>query len=392
MWSGGRVNKRVALATFCAILLTTSAAAQTDLTIAEIYPKDARSMGMGGSFRSLATGYQAFFGNPAGFSGPATLTFADVSAWGYFRPNPSTIKDLVAIAQGELAASEAKARLGEIIAKNGLGAGSSIGLGWSGKGFGLGLNFVSDSLATGTSYDDALVNVRNQLNAVVGIALPLDLGPFAFQLGVDVRAFYRLDSKTAWPFAALAGALVDGSGFGSQTDNLPLSGGMGLAIDSGAILALGPLSVGVMIRDYGYEFSMGDTTVGKLADTLELPPGGDNSYRLVPHYAVGLGLNFKTSKAVGLSFSIESDDPVGFAELVQTDFNASLESLHSGAQVKFFNVLALRGGYNQGHLSFGLGLDLALIEIDAALFSEPSANLPDSPGRSGLAIQAAIRF
>ncbi|PKL07029.1 MAG: hypothetical protein CVV53_01375 [Spirochaetae bacterium HGW-Spirochaetae-9] len=386
------MNKRVALAVLCTIILASGAIAQPPLTLAELYPKDARSMGMGGSFRSLASGYQAFFGNPAGFSGPATLTFADLSAWGYFRPNPSTIQDLAAIAQGDLASADAKARLGDIIAKNGLGAGSSFGLGWSGKGFGLGLNFVSDSLATGTDYDDALTLVRNQANAIVGIALPLELGPFAFNLGIDVRAFYRLDSGSAWPFAALADAFIDGSGFNSRIGSLPLSGGFGLAVDSGAILALGPFSAGVMIRDYGYEFSMGDTTVGDLADTLELPPGGDSSYRLVPHYAVGMGLSFKTSKAVGLSFSVESDDPRKFAELAQSDFGASLETLHSGVQIELLKIVALRGGYNQGLLSFGLGLDLALIEIDAAIFSEPLADLSGSPSRSGLAIQAALRF
>ncbi len=386
------MNKRVLLSAFCTFLLVSGAAAQTTYTLAELYPKDARSMGMGGSFRSLATGYQAFFGNPAGFSGPATLTIADLSAWAYFRPNPSTIQELAAIAQGDLDSVDAKATLGDIIATNGLGAGSSIGLGWSGKGFGLGLNFVSDSIATGSGYDDALATMRNQANALVGIALPLDLGPFAVHLGIDVRAFYRLDSGSAWPFSTLADAFVDGSGFNSQIGSLPLSGGLGLAVDSGAIIALGPFSAGVMIRDYGYEFSMGDTTVGDLADTLELPPRGNSSYRLVPNYAVGMGLDVKTSKAIGLSFSVESDDPRKFAELAQSDIGASFETLHAGIQIEILNILALRSGYNQGLLSFGLGLDLSLVEIDAALFSEPSLDLPGNPGRGGLAIQAAIRF
>ena len=385
------VIKRVVLSALCAFLLASGAFAQS--TIAELYPKDARSMGMGGTFRSLATGYQAFFGNPAGFSGPATLTFADAAVWGYFRPNPSTIQDLAAIAQGETSSADAEALLGDIIAKNnGLGAGASLGLGWSGKGFGLGLTMISDSLAAGTTYDDAQAIVSNQVNAIVGLALPFDLGPFSFNLGLDLRAFYRLDSGTTWPFATLATALIDGRGFTAEIADLALIGGYGLAVDSGAILALGPFSAGVMIRDYGYEFSMGDTTVGDVADTLELPPGGDTAYRLVPQYAVGLGLNFKTSKALAFSFSLEADDPRKFAELAQTDLSASLEFLHSGAQIELFNILALRAGFNKGLLSFGAGLDLALIEIDVAVFSEPLADLSDSPGRSGLALQAAVRF
>lgn len=384
------VFKRVVIATLCAFLLASGAVAQA--TLAELYPKDARSMGMGGNFRSLATGYQAFFGNPAGFSGLATLTFADAALWSYFRPNPSTIRDLVAIAQGETAPTEAKSQLGDIIANNGLGAGASLGFGWSGKGFGLGLTMITDSLATGTTYDDAIASVRNQANAIVGVALPLDLGPFSFNLGIDMRAFYRLDSDSAWPFATLASAFIDGQGFTAEIGDLALSGGYGIAVDSGASLALGPFSAGVMIRDYGYEFSMGDTTVGKVTDTFELPPGGDTVYRLVPHYAVGMGLNFKTSKALDFSFSVETDDPRKFTELVQTDLGASLDLLHAGAQIEFFNFIALRAGFNKGLLSFGAGLDFALIEVDAAIFSEPLTELSDGPGRSGLALQAAIRF
>ena len=387
------VFKRMVLTSLCASLLASGAFAQA--TLAEIYPKEARSMGMGGTFRSLATGYQAFFGNPAGFSGPATLTIADAALWGYFKPNPSTIRDLTTIAQGATPPADAKSQLGDIIVKNnGLGAGASLGFGWSGKGFGLGLTMISDSLATGTTYNDAIASVRNQANAIVGVALPLDLGPFSINLGIDMRAFYRLDSGTAWPFATLASAFIDGQGFTAEIGDLALSGGYGVAVDSGAILALGPFSAGVMIRDYGYEFTMSDTTVGNVTDTLELPAGGgdDTAYRLVPNYAVGMGLNFKTSKAMGFSFSVETDNPRAFVELAHTDLGASLELLHSGAQIKLFNVLALRAGYNKGLLSFGAGLDLALIEIDAAVFSEPLAELSDGPGRSGLALQTAIRF
>ncbi|MFA5851648.1 MAG: hypothetical protein WC820_03030, partial [Spirochaetales bacterium] len=72
--------KRAFLAAICASFLAANAFAQTGL--AGLSPKDARSMGMGGTFRVFATGYQAFFGNPAGFAGPGTLSLADVAIWG----------------------------------------------------------------------------------------------------------------------------------------------------------------------------------------------------------------------------------------------------------------------------------------------------------------------
>jgi len=109
-------------------------------------------------------------------------------------------------------------------------------------------------------------------------------------------------------------------------------------------------------------------------------------------YTAGLGLNFGRGGPVASSFYIEADDPMNFINQAKTDFNASLELLHAGAELKFVNFIALRAGFNEGLLSFGAGLDLSLIEIDAAVFSEKTSDATSGPGRSGIAIEAAIRF
>lgn len=382
--------KRAFLASMCALLCATNAFAQTGLS--GLSPKDARSMGMGGTFRVFATGYQAFFGNPAGFSGPGSLTLADVAAWGYFNPTPSNIGALIGIAQGTTPVSEAEASLGKLVADKGFGGGTSIGLGWSGKGFGAGLTLISDALATGASYSDSTVTVKNQANAILGMAWPLDLGPFTFNFGVDMRTFYRIDSSGTWPFADLASAFLNGQGYTAEIAALAVNGGYGLAVDTGATVSFGPVSAGVMIRDYGYKFYMGEATVGAIVDSGAFPINGSNAYSLVPVYTAGLALNFREGKSLASSFYVEADDPMNFYAQAKADFNSSLELLHVGAEMKFLNFLALRAGFNEGLLSFGAGIDLALIELDAAVFSEKIDAATSGPGRSGIAVQAAIRF
>ncbi len=61
--------KRKAIFVILLILAIFAASAQSTLQFSGVTPKDARSMGMGGTFRVFSQGYSSFFGNPAGFGG-----------------------------------------------------------------------------------------------------------------------------------------------------------------------------------------------------------------------------------------------------------------------------------------------------------------------------------
>lgn len=382
--------RRLFTVLFIALCLGGGAYAQSSLS--GLYPKDARSMGMGGAFGSLATGYQAFYGNPAGFSGPGSLTIADLSTWAYLRPTPENLRAIVEASSENASEADRQALIDKLIAENGFGGGASAGLGWSGKGFGLGLTLVSDVLATGTSSADATLKVRNQANAIIGMALPLELGPFLFSIGVDLRAFYRLDSDGEWSFATLATAIRDGQGLTAEVADLVTLGGVGIAMDTGATLRVGPLTAGFMVRDYGYRFSMGNATIGELVEDSAFPLEGGYAYALTPVYTAGLGLNLHNSAALSTALYAEVDDPITFFDAATEDFESAIGLVHAGAELEFLKFIALRAGINKGLVSVGVGLDFALIEVDAAFFSQyvDSATLPQ--GRSGIALQAAIRF
>jgi hypothetical protein len=368
-------------------VIAASIAAQD--SISNLSPKDARSMGMGGGFKVFSTGYQSFFGNPAGYADRRSITLADVALWSYVDPSPANIQALSDIAQGEMALTEAQRYLGRQVAENDLGAGLSLGFGWTGEGLGLGLTMISEALATGPDYGSAKATIRNEASAILGIAFPVDLGPFALTLGADVRAFYRLDSTNDWLFSTLADAFLNKSGYNAQIAGLDLSGGSGFAVDGGLTLRIGGFSLGVLVRDYGYSLTAGETSIGEITESYYLPFAGDTVYTLEPRYYVGMGLMLNHTKWLRSSIYVESDDPAGYLQGLENGVSSSFDLLHMGMELNFARFLALRVGFNKGLLSFGLGLDLSLIELDVAIFSEHPS---DDRIRTGIALQASIRI
>ena len=368
----------------------------TPTALQSLTPKTAKSMGMGGSFRVFSTGYDTFFGNPAGFATPkGSLTIADIATWAYFKPTQENIDKAMEIMNGEASNSQLASYLGDWVVDNGLGAGASLGLGWAGRGFGLGLTLVTDEIASGQSLLGATLKSQTQANAVAGIAFPISFGPVNFRLGADARAFYRLDSyniddaSDLWPFSGIATDIASGADPMDTIRELYVSGGYGFAFDAGATVGIGPLSIGAMVRDYGLEFGMGQAQVGTLIDSVTVPMDGTTPYFMSPTVSAGAALQFNFANVVAPSIYAEIDDVVGVIDGgVETAWN----SLHAGAELKLLNFIALRAGLNKGWVSLGAGLDLFIFEVDAALFTEELGALPGDNGRTGIAIQAAFRL
>ena len=359
-------------------------------SIAGLQPKDAHTMGMGGSFRVFSEGYAALSGNPAGFAGRGSLTLGDIASWIYFKPTPLNIKQALDLANDQLDSTQRTDFLESLVADNGFGGGVSLGLGWTGKGFGIGLTAISDSLAEGTTLDTAVFKTRNQANAIFGMAWPLEIGPINFRFGASVRGYYLLETNSnAWAFNPIANNLLNGQPLLDLGSNI-LRGGFGMALDTGATLSFGPLSFGVMVRDYGYQFSMQELTIDEMTTNYTVPMGGEDLYKLAPQYSAGLALRFKQSGPVSTSLYFEADDPMTLIPLISTNIEAIPLQLHIGAELNLLRFIYLRAGFNKGLLSLGAGIDFALLEVDAAVFTEPLGI--GEKTRTGIALQGALRF
>ena len=376
-------------------ILISSISAQT--TIESAARKDPRSMGSGGTSLLFSTGYDAFFGNPAGFVGQGSLTLGDASFWGYFPVTPAGLNALDPLLSGLSTSSEAEATLVDFLAENGdLGFGGTIGLGWAGKGLGIGFNFLSEARLSGTGISDARVIVRNQATAIFGYAFPINLGIFKFSFGADARGFYRLDSAVnGWNDGfdlVMAGLGYSTSTFDNLVASEMMSGGIGYAVDAGATCTIGPLSVGFMVRDLVSQIQMGDSSVNDILANSDFPVDGTNLVTIEPVVTAGLGLKRNPKGLVAPSLYVETDDVQGLAETLmagQMSSDAILASLRVGGDLRLLQIFILRAGLNANRFSVGAGVDIYILRADVAMFQELSST---GATRSGLSARFALKL
>jgi len=387
--------KRKAIIVIFLILATAMASAQTALEFTEVTPKDARTMGMGGAFHVFSQGYSSFFGNPAGFAGAnSSLTLTDLSVWAYLAPTTQNVERVKSIIDGSATDSDILGYAGDwIINNNGFGAGLSLGGGWVGKkGIAIGVTLVSDEVAAGNSLLGSKLVIATQLNGILGYASLFKLGPLSLRIGLDGRAFYRVQSDpvTGLPFSTILNDVLNDT-FSLST--ITLLGGYGFAADVGLVAGIGPVMLGLSARDFGLEFKVGKFNVQNIIDDniSAFPLLGTTAVKLNPSYAAGLGVRLFENSKFEPSLYTELENPQNIFS--SSDMVASaLNSLHAGAQVRLLRFITVRGGLNKGWYSLGAGIDLSFLELDAAIFTEELGRYPGDKGRSGLSVQVGIRF
>ncbi len=385
--------KKFILILIVASLTVGAAFGQT--AIPGVTPKDARAMGMGGTFRVFSDGYSSFFGNPAGFAGRGSLTLRDVSTWAYIRPSTNTINDIKSLVSGSMSNAQILTMMGNMIGQNGFGAGTSVGLGWAGKGFALGANVILDAPIGGAFPLGTKVGAVSQADGVLGFGIPFKFGIFGLKLGVDGRVFYRLNAPSpGWTFIDIATGLMGGGSTDTLLQSLKLYGGYGFAADAGAVFNIGPILFGFSARDLGLAFKMKQISVYDLTTGgfSALPFDGTVPFTLSPQYAAGLGMRLFENGLFEPSIYAEVEDPINLITKSTNITSDLFMDLHLGAQLRLLRFITLRGGLNKGWYSLGAGIDLAILELDAALFTEEMGLYPGNKGRTGISVQAAIRF
>jgi len=388
------MKRKILVITMLVAIALTAFSQTVTYNFPEVQPKDARTMGMGGAFHVFSQGYSSFFGNPAGFAGMSSLTLLDLSTWAYLAPTTTNVSRIQSLFSGASTTDIIGYASDWVTGNNGLGAGTSVGLGWVGKrGLSFGVNLVTDEVVAGSSLLTARLSSATQANGVLGLAYPFKLGPLSLKIGVDGRIFYRMQSNpvAGW---GITSVITDFSNPGNiSASSFAFIGGYGFAADAGLIFGIGPVMFGFSARDLGLEFKVGSFTAQDLAngDFGALISGGSVSALLIPSYAAGVGVRLFENGLFEPSVYAEVDDPITLVQ--STDFvTDALKSLHAGAQLRLLKFITARAGLNKGWYSIGAGIDLSFIEFDAAMFTEETGMYPGERGRSGISIQAAIRF
>jgi hypothetical protein len=382
--------KRILTLAAAAMLLASAAFAE-DFAYSTLTPKTAKSMAMGGVFTSVPTTEFSFFGNPAVFATKkAGFLTPTVDAWAYVRPTATNIGDLLDSANNN---NTLLSTVFGLMAQNGgSGGGASVGLGYAGKGLGLGVFVMTDDYIEGSSPAGAVVHSDTQAMGIVGMGVPLQLGALQLSVGGDLRPFYRIRLRDADGEAPALADLLTGS-----TNSVYSDAFFGAVIDLGATLQFGAFTAGLTIRDIGPSFPIATTTMAELQSILSSGNLPDTSLavdKAVFTPAVSAGLSWAPQFKLGFVKPVlyfELQDPVGVIKQ-WNGIGSALNLFHTGAEATFFKVITLRGGINRGWLSAGAGIKLLFLDLNAAVFTEELGALPGDHPRSGLAIQAAFRY
>jgi hypothetical protein len=392
--------KRILVILLAASLFAGSAFA-ADNVFSALVPKNAKTMGMGGVFSAIPTAEFSFFGNPAAFAAKkASYTFVSADVWAYVKPTSANLATIMNIST--LIDDNDYSSIYDLIPSNGgIGAGTSMSVSaFAGKGFGLGVFFTTDEWAQGKTLPSVL-DTETELSAIIGLGVPITLGNLRLSVGGDLRPFYRIHGSDL-DISSLVSTMMNGGDTEAALDKIKyLYSGFGLAMDLGATLELGSFGLGVAIRDISPAYPVFKGTVAELYDALvagNLPETSTNAdgdsitAAFVPD--VSMGLSWKPSFIPGLiepSFYCELQDFVSVAKNWD-GMGSVLNLLHAGTEVKLLSILYARGGINRGYFSLGGGVKLLFIDVNASVFTEELGTLAGDQPRSGVAVQAAIRF
>ncbi len=362
-------------------------------------------MAQGGSYTAIASGYNSLMTNPAGFAmsrvvynekvneagervvekkRKGEITILGVLPW--VIANPFTLVD-------DMSDGGAVKALLNQSKTNGVGGGAQIGIAYVGHGFGFGLITTVDMLFPQSDSAIALIGDVSATAAFVGgYAHRFELGPVGLSIGADIRPMWRVKLKD------IDINTIFGAGSGEYLSSIDALTGFAIGFDAGIIADWEFLSLGLSLRDIGhtrYLYSKSN------AEKIKSSPFTGNEYN---------GLDYITPMTMRVGIGIHPDfgrirrfiDPKIHAEyvlpLINSDLVASYEkqsfwsNLNLGAEIKLFSFLSLRGGFSGGYLSAGLGIDMYVAELNAAIFSRETGSNAGSNQQMGASVEFAFRF
>lgn len=365
------------------------------VVLTTLLPKDPEIMGMGGAFVANPVGFNALLTNPAGFAlGKGQLTLVDTSVWAYLRPSTENINAIQEKVSGEKPDFIGIANA--LITDNGTGGGEFLGLGFVGSNIGLGVYEVMDLTLAGKNLLGATGKFDSQIGAVVGFALPIAIGPIQLAVGGDLRPYLRVSGKIDSTNMSILFAGGDPD-FMAMVNDINTNVGFSLALDFGATVKLGPLTGAVTLRDVTTPFSYQKVKLGAIIDdpnaVFSKALDTDSSVSVWSIPQITLGGMFAPSfgildNLIKPRVLFDLSDPIS----VFMGDKSPWQLLRLGADAELLRFITVRAGLNSGYLSVGAGLKLAILSVNAAIFTEETGIRAGDKPRTGVSLDAAIRF
>jgi hypothetical protein len=285
------------------------------------------------------------------------------------------------------------------ITTGGFGFGFSEGIGYVGKGVGLGVVLNVDSYLWGPTTLGAVGRMDATLAFIGGLALPINLFGIKINLGADLRPMIRIRVPLDYTVMFdMIDALQNGGNPLEALNTVDSLHGYAFGLDLGAIAELGNFRLGISVRDFlGTRFAYKENQFADIVSSLRSTGGFPAVGTGVDDYVVPMDVSVGASYHLDFGSLSSVIDPVVHASLndligVIRDERSPWTQLHIGTEIGLFRFLKLRGGFNQGYVTLGAGADLSIFELNAAFFTrEMGKHIGDRPN-AGMTVEVAIRI
>lgn len=390
------------------LLVTLGSAFAEDVYMSAFSPRSATILAQGGSFTAVARGYEALYTNPAAFASRKGSLTLMLNPWVYGNPRDLLISAGAMEAPSDYTGPSTTFNdptgMSDYLAyasKGGFGGGGSFGIGWAGRGIGLGLLSSTDVFVFGSPFPGGVKGyLQSDFAFIGGLGFTLiDSKLITLKAGADLRPTIRFYSPLT------ANTLLDmlaGSSSGTAENplnNTNMYSGSALAIDAGLQGTLFEnLFFGLSIRDaFNTRYAMSSYPLGDWlfeAQYGSIPSDGataEDNYLVPMNISAGVGYHFDMGGLAWLldpTVHLELADPLG----VIRDNKSPWALLHLGMDTKVLRFISLRAGLNQGYLTAGAGIKLLFIDLNVAAFTRELGRYAGDQSSSGFAMELALRF
>ncbi len=339
-----------------------------------------RMLSLGGMHSGSSSGLDPLFGNPAGLAGAETtlsLTQVELRASGRIFSIASAVIEASADGIDQLLADPTA--LSDVLSRlyAGFDIGGPIAFGFQGGGLGFGLfnrTFVELENA-GANQINVLARERLLFRGGYAFRIPADR--FRLDLGIMLGAFVTGEARLETTLFGIFD-LIEADIFATLTGQ-PFELTTGVGLDAGLQFAPVPwLTFGLVVNN---AYAPANVAVYPSVDAV-LGGGGTptNSFGLVPldltaGFAIdpplgGLGLYISD-----LVFYADYRDALDFLVDPARAENPILKA-SAGMELVLLEAFRVRAGFGEGLLAAGFGLDLGVLQLNAAMFGDELALEP----------------
>ncbi len=366
------------------VLASIGAVFAADYYAEDIYIPSGIDSGLGGPYPTDNGGLETIFANPAGFqSADSGFTFADLTI--QLKGPVFDIASLViGIVTGEGDASTILSSPSTQELLDNLYAGFTIGgpiyFGYVGDGFGFGLFNSTDFLVRDRGPLTISISLEEQILLAGGYSFRIPLTEdeeHSIDLGLMLKGGVNGMIEVKKSLFELPGVITNFSPDLFYTEPFEFTAQIGL--DAGFLYTWdGMLSAGISFQDC-YSPTLKHVYQGGLNSFLEAGP--KTEYKGIIPFKMNAGIELNPSIPIierwisNFRFMLAYDDILDFW-LYPSEADNWLLHTKVGLEITMLEIFDIRVGLSGGLLNAGLGLDLQVFKLNAAMFGEEMASQP----------------